>query len=348
MFLRFSAMGDVALLTPVLQNLSQEYPNVRITLVTRPKFSGLFKKLNGIEIFCADLDRDFKGLAGIWRLSRKLQTLKPTMVIDVHDHLRTKLLRTFFRFSGTPIIVFDKGRKEKKNLIRQKNKVGFALTTTIDRYKQAIKKAGFNLSMEIMPPLKFISSFESLPQIIHPLRNKRWIGVAPFAAHFTKLWPLEKFEEVIHSFLNHSDVTFLLFGGGNSEKSKLSEFETRYSNCINLAGRFSLEEEISIINHLDIMVCVDSSNMHLASLAGVPVLSIWGGTHTMTGFGPFPNQFNRTIEVPVEHLNCRPCSVYGLSSCPRGDHACMTQISSEQVREELKGMLDKIPAKEKA
>ena len=110
---------------------------------------------------------------------------------------------------------------------------------------------------------------------------------------------------------------------------------------MNLTGIFSLDEELSLFSKLEAMVCVDSANMHLAALSGVPVISIWGGTHVMTGFGPFPNPDHRIVEIPTEQLSCRPCSVYGLENCPRKDHACMQEIKSERVINAVRELLNK-------
>jgi ADP-heptose:LPS heptosyltransferase len=134
---------------------------------------------------------------------------------------------------------------------------------------------------------------------------------------------------------------FLLFGGGKKEKELLDGISSRHTNSVNLTGIFSLDEELSLFSKLEAMVCVDSANMHLAALSGVPVISIWGGTHVMTGFGPFPNPDHRIVEIPTEQLSCRPCSVYGLENCPRKDHACMQEIKSERVINAVRELLNK-------
>ncbi len=82
------------------------------------------------------------------------------------------------------------------------------------------------------------------------------------------------------------------------------------------------------MNHLDAMLCMDSANMHLASLAGIPVVSIWGATHPYCGFSPWNAAPDSMIGLPVE---CRPCSVFGNKACHRGDYICLTAISPEVV-----------------
>ena len=342
--IRFSAMGDVALLAPVLQSAASQNPDIRLTLVTRPKFSALFSNLKSINIFSADVDHVYNGLLGLWRLASAIRSMKPSAVVDVHDHLRTKILGFLLRLSGIKVIVFDKGRKEKQSLIRIKNKNRSGpLLHTCERYRLALVETGLTISQVIDSPLKGISEEKNLPPFLVSIKNKRLVGIAPFAAHFTKMWPLEKFRQVIKSFAVEKEIIFLLFGGGEIEKQKLKSIASEFSNCVNVSGQLSLQEELSLMSRLEVMVCVDSSNMHLASLSGIPVLSVWGGTHTDTGFGPVPDSRNRIIEIPVEDMACRPCSVYGLSKCPRNDHACMQQISPESVTTTLREMLNLKP-----
>lgn len=338
--LRFSAMGDVALLAPVLKSATSQNKTVRFTLITKPKFAPLFSSLSNVEVFPADVDSEFSGITGLWRLAKIIRSMNPSTLIDVHDHLRTKIIRLFLSISGMRLIVFDKGRKEKNNFIKAITKENIQpLLHTCERYRLAFLQAGLIVSTAAEPPFSHKGIVVSLPDFLESARGKRLIGIAPFAAHFTKIWPLEKFKQVIQDLSDEKEIVFLLFGGGESEIEKLDAIEHEQKNCINLAGRLSLPEEISLMGQLDLMVCVDSSNMHLASLTGTPVLSVWGGTHTGTGFGPFPNPGNRIIEIPAEELSCRPCSVYGLSACPRKDHACMQQIMPSTVTKAIKEML---------
>lgn len=338
--LRFSAMGDVALLAPVLKVAAEENPGTTITLVTRPKFAALFKTLNSVQVFSADVDSAYKGIGGLISLSRKIRTMQPDVVVDVHDHLRTRIIRMLLQLFKIPVVVFNKGRKEKKSFIELKNKSSATpLPHTCERYRLALEAAGLKISGSFPPP--FMRDVkQNLPEFLKSVTGKCLIGIAPFAAHFTKIWPPERFREVMKSFSGEKNTAFLLFGGGKKETEQLEALAAGFENCFNAAGKLSMAEELELMGQLEVMVCVDSSNMHLAALCGTPVLSIWGGTHTGTGFGPLPNPKHRIIEIPAEELTCRPCSVYGLDKCPRKDHACMQQISAETVVRVLREMLE--------
>ncbi len=334
-------MGDVALTLPVLQSLKQNYPEIEITLVTRPKFSTIFEQ-SGIEIFAADLDQYYSGLGGLQRLFKNLLRLKPDAIFDLHDNLRSRILGFMFRLLGVPVYVFQKGRQSKQKAtgsdrLHHRDQ----LPHTTERYLKAFKRAGLEFKISSPPFIRFDETQKSILSELNLDQHNGFclVGVAPFAAHKTKIWPLEKFKSLFRDFESNDKVRFLLFGGGKIEIEQLKQIEQVHPNTKCVAGIFSLKEELKLISCLEAMICVDSSNMHLASLCGVPVLSIWGGTHVLTGFGPLANSGNRIVEIGLDEVPCRPCSVYGKSICLRGDFACMEGIPAKKTGEALKEML---------
>ena len=128
------------------------------------------------------------------------------MVVDLHDHLRTILLRNLFKLFGTPVIVFDKGRSAKREFTRLENKRTLPLPHTVERYRHAFEKAGFPIEMIASPPYVEVkkASTEQLTEwlkINELEKNERWIGVAPFAKHLSKMWPLDNYAHVIEQFV---------------------------------------------------------------------------------------------------------------------------------------------------
>ncbi len=340
LIIRFSAMGDVALVVPVVRSLIQAYPEVAVTMLTRPRFAVFFEGLHGVKVVAADLAGGHKGLWGIVKLFWQLSKEKYDVVIDLHDHLRTIIIRSLFSFAGTPVVIFNKGRKEKKELVRKDDKIKKKLQHTVDRYMLAFSKAG--LPFKISPGPHFVINKESEQRVFHWLatkllvKNERWIGLAPFALHRSKMWPLERYVPLIKLMQNSGQVKFFLFGGGADEIEFLSDLASLLpQSAVLVAGQLDLQDELTLIRQMDKMLTMDSSNMHLAALLGVPVVSIWGGTHTDAGFGPYGNKESALVEVSPADLPCRPCSVYGKSTCYRGDFACLTSIAVQDVAKKL-------------
>lgn len=345
--IRFSAMGDVMLLVPVLKSLLAAYPDLEVTLVTRPRFVCFFHNIERLKVFEADVDYRYNGLLGMRDLCKALmRKANYHLVVDLHDHIRTMMLRNFFRLFGKKVIVFNKGRKEKKAFTRKEEKSDRQLPHTVERYHDAFRKAGFDFPILPQPYLvpdeeskKFTDDWLASQ---HLVKKEKWIGIAPFAMHFTKIWPQKNYLPLISSLLKEQSLQIFFFGGGTKEIEFFKNLKENFpERCHIVAGELKIRHEIALLQYIDLMICVDSSNMHLAALTGTPLLSIWGGTHPDVGFGPYGYDGGSILQINREELTCRPCSVYGKESCHRGDFACMNRISVETVSAEVLRRLER-------
>jgi ADP-heptose:LPS heptosyltransferase len=342
--LRFSAMGDVVLLVPVIKSFVAAYTDVEVTVVTRPKYAPFFYDMERVNVFPADVDYTYTGLFGIRDLFAKLMRKGDyEVVIDMHDHIRTVVLRTMFKIFGNKVVVFNKGRKEKNAFIRKENKITTPLPHTVERYRKAFEEAGFPFNIGEPPYLALSDVIQNAMGWFaykKSSENKKWIGLAPFAMHKSKIWPLENYPVLINKILEKADVKFFLFGGGDKEIAYFQTLKKQFPDRVEIiAEQLKLRQEIALMKHLDVMLCVDSSNMHLASLAGVPLVSIWGGTHPDVGFSPYKISPDSIVQISREELPCIPCSVYGREKCYRGDFACLTRITPEQIASRMERLL---------
>lgn len=86
------------------------------------------------------------------------------------------------------------------------------------------------------------------------------------------------------------------------------------------------------------MLSMDSANMHLASLYGIPVVSVWGGTHPFAGFYGWGQDLKNAIQT---ELPCRPSSVYGNKPCPvHGKEGCMSYIIPQMITDKINEVLN--------
>ena len=331
--IRTSAMGDVALVTPVLREMEIRFPEVQITLLTRSAFKSFFTPSATLSILSPDFKKRHKGLPGIIRLYLDIKKHgRIDYVIDLHDVIRSKILRFLFRLSGVPVSVIDKGRHDKKNLIRGKRKV--QLKHTVARYCDAFAAAGFLLEpSERQNIIPTIAALKRAGEIFDLNRGLN-IGIAPYARHKLKLWPEENMIRLLNMISEKQNVRFFLFGG-KEESAKLEEFKKKVKGSVNLAGTLSLEEELAVMSRLDFMMAMDSSNMHIAALVGIKVISIWGGTDPLNGFGAWMQPDEYLIRIPIDELTCRPCTIFGKGECRRGDFACMNWLTPEIVLNKL-------------
>lgn len=332
---RFSAMGDVAMTVPVIKAVLNQNPHLTITFVSRPDFEGFFKDIPRLTFFSADLNSAYKGFTGLVRL---FQTLKSTAafdaVADLHDTLRSKVLRKLFRVSGLPYAYIDKGRDEKKLLTRFPNKVLKPLKPTTERYADVFRKLGLPAQLEN----QLRKDPQPLSQDILNITGEKatnWIGIAPFAKHKGKIYPLEHTEEVIKQ-LNSKNVKLFLFGGSLLEEEICLHWEQQYQTVTSLVRRLTMQQELALISNLDVMMSMDSAGMHLAALEGVPVVSVWGATHHYAGFLGYGQSESNII---ADNIECRPCSVYGNKPCFRKDYACLNNIAPETIVTKLSAFI---------
>ena len=317
------------MVVPVIKAFVEQHPNVKITVLSKPFLKPLFEDLNNVEFFNADVANTHKGFIGIYKLFKELRTLNIDAVADLHNVLRSIVLRIFFKLSFFKVAAIDKGRAEKKALTRTKNKVFKQLKTTHERYADVFRKLDFklNISNPTFPKNKILT-----PEIVKitGIKNEKWIGIAPFAQYDSKMYPLSLMEKVIEQFCKAPNLKILLFGGGIKEVEILSKIENNYSNVINVAGKIKLKQELNLISNLDCMLSMDSGNAHFAAMLGINTFTIWGITHPYTGFAPFNQPFENALLPDLDKFPNIPCSIYGNKVCD-GYESVMESIPPEKV-----------------
>jgi ADP-heptose:LPS heptosyltransferase len=271
---------------------------------------------------------------GLYRLYRDLKKYGPfEAVIDLHSVVRTQVVSTLFRLKGTPVFSINKGRSEKNRMIRTKEIKQLKHTT--ERYIDVFKKAGIDAKIGRTPSIDYSTeAFQSARSyLLGKIPEKEYlkIGLSPFANTLPKIWGLENFKELITLINQHHKAVFFLFGGGEKEIKLLAQLEQHSENIHLVAGNFTLSEEIAMIRMLDIMIAMDSSNMHLAALSGVRTISIWGGTHPAFGFSALGQPDEYHIQPPDGILTCRPCSVFGGKPCIYPTVRCMELITASDL-----------------
>ena len=378
LIIRFSAMGDVAMTVPVVKSLAQQYPDLRITVLSKPFARTLFDGLApNVSFMGADIKGEYHGIKGLNALYRRLTAKNFTAIADLHSILRSSYLRMRFNFDRYRVAHIDKHRAMRRALTATNNKQLVQLPTPFEGYADVLAQLGYPVNINftsIFPPeggdLKLIAPFingkskgeakalskeekalgeetvcegaeakilseekegkreeakvlsegaegkrekekvlsekeeeEVKAESLKP-RGEKWIGIAPFAAHKGKIYPLEKMERVIELLLEREpNCRIFLFGGGAEERELLTQWESRHDRCT-CALLGSLYNELVLMSHLDTMVSMDSANMHLASLTGTRVVSVWGATHPFAGFMGWNQSPADAVQTT---LPCRPC-----------------------------------------
>ena len=332
LIIRMSALGDVAMVIPVLYPICRSYPNKEFTLITSPLAAQLYIDCpKNLTVKAIDTKREYKGIKGIFTLFRELKKDKFDAVADLHDVLRSKLLSLLFRLSGIKVATIDKGRKEKRE-ITSENKTSFKqLKTSFERYTDVFGALELQTSQEFVS----LNTSTALPDWLQRTQNdsRKWIGVAPFSKHIGKNYPLDKMFEVVSQLAKTNRYKMFLFGSPADGK-ELDKWQDKEGRIVSLCNqKLGFKSEMALMSQLDAVVSMDSANMHIATLMGTPVVSIWGATHPYTGFLGWGLGEDSVIER--KDITCRPCSVFGNKPCRFGDYHCM-DISPEVVINKIK------------
>jgi ADP-heptose:LPS heptosyltransferase len=328
--IRFSALGDVVMTVPVVKAFLSAHPRAEIIMLSDARMADLFQDIDRLVFVGADLKHKHKGLIGIYRLFQQLKkTHQFDLVADLHGVLRSHVLRLLFRMSKKTTAVIDKGRFEKFALVRKENKIYRPLKHSTERYIAVFKELGF----------KEFAKKGLLQETIGPRKSNEQskinIGFAPFAKHIPKMYPLDRFIDVIRHF-DSEKYALHFFGGGPVEMAFIKEWEDTFTHAVPFNHQLGLKDELELMSTMQVMVTMDSANMHLGSLVNVPVVSVWGPTHQHAGFYGLGQDPLQAVQVS---LSCRPCSVFGNKKCWRGDHACIQQITPAMIIQKIEQVI---------
>lgn len=341
--IRFSALGDVAMAVPVVWALATQYPDIRITVLSRgfarPLFADLAPNVNFME---ADLKHEYHGVRGLNALYRRLVAKQFTKVADLHDVLRSEYLRMRFNVGRYRVEHIRKHRKQRQQLTNPKNRVRQPLPSSFNSYAEVFARLGYPIDISSFHSIfpKEGGNLNMLPAAVGPKKNfEQWIGIAPFAAHPGKVYPPALMEQVISQLIQkYPKARIFLFGRGKDENMYFKRWTELYPQCLFVGQHCeTMYQELILMSHLDVMLSMDSANMHLASLTGIPVVSVWGATHPMAGFLGYNQKEENIIQ---SDLDCRPCSIFGNKKCRRGDYACLQNIPLERIVDRITTLIN--------
>ncbi len=329
---RFSALGDVAMTVPAIYSAAKQYPDVRFLLATRPFFGRiLIDAPKNVRVVPFELTH-YKGVIGLFRLIRELHGLRPDAVADFHNVFRTWLIDFSFILVNIPVSMLDKQRSKRKNLSK-----GGQCRPFTHRYFDVLQRLGINAHPQFSSVFETRTSPIILPPTVPVKGRNKWIGLAPFAKYLNKTYPYTQGRELILALSSLPATQLFIFGGGKADYLSISSWTVGMSGPMNLVGKYAIEEELAIMSQLDVMITMDSANMHLASLVGVRVVSLWGSTTPSCGFLGW-NQ--REEDALYMGISCQPCTTAGSNLCKIGNYKCLGMLSPALIANKVRGIID--------
>lgn len=349
MMTRFSALGDVAMTLPPLYDACRANPGVRFVFVTRPRFTSLFVNPPANLTVVGIDPKQWPGPKGMWSLTHRLASrYGADTYVDLHDVLRTRLMRIAARLLRLRVAKLDKQRGRRRALLSHRNAQPLP-TPTVQRYAEALQRAGLKRPAND----RFTSIYGNTPgpaeafgAVATPKQpGETWIAIAPFAAHQGKRLPMTLVADTVRQLTRRPATKVFAMGFGPDEAALLDTLPgTQEGLTLNMArADIGMEAELSLLSWCDAMVSADSANMHLASLTATPVVSVWGATHPDAGFLGYGQSAANCVQLD---LDCRPCSIYGNRPCHRPDDSgklfqCLNHLTSNMILKKLDKIINK-------
>lgn len=332
LIIRLSSFGDVAMTVPVISVFRKKYPSAKITILTTVFCSELFNQIPNINFLF--FENKHKNILGLFSITSEITKLKVDYIIDLHNVLRTNIIKALinpFNLFKTPFFKIDKGRMEKKRIIygsRRKK-----LKSMHQRYADVFSSLEMTLDLKQFKPYR---KLEIRNKNYSFLNSKKMIGIAPFAKHSCKEYSMENISKIIN--LISDKFCVILFGAPGDEQSILDKVAKQKDNVYSIAGKVVLSEQMAIMSNLALMVSMDSANGHIASLFGINVISIWGATHPCLGYAAFGQSEQNSITPSLEKYPRIPVSIYG-AKCPNEYIDSINDIKVEEVIKRIKQLI---------
>ncbi len=311
LIIQTASIGDVILVTPMLEALHKHNPGMKLDLLVKDGMQQLFD------------EHPFVNNLIIWNKRKgKIRNLLK-VILEVrrcrYDHVIT--VQRFFSsgfvtlLSGAAVKTgFDKNPFSFMFNHRIKHSIGDISLHEAGRNLMLLKPLGVtgDVKPKLYPSLKAFERTDSL-------EKNPWICIAPSSLWFTKQWPEELWVEFLD--IVPADLTCYIIGSKDDVllANRLCE-NTINRNTISLAGELTLLETASLMKGAVMNFTNDSAPLHLASAVDAPVTAIFCSTVPEFGFGPLSSvSFIAETETP---LRCRPCGVHGLKACHEKHFHC--------------------------
>lgn len=334
--IRFSSLGDVILVSPVIENLRLEYPDARITVVTRRPYDELYHADPAVDRVVAlggKLDRD--GLAGVDAAVHALANERFDAVLDLQGNPKSRFLAA--RLKTRKSITYPKRRVARLKLVYLK-RWAKPLLPTVDRYNTVLARVPADVRAR-------------LPKVRLSVAARNWaaaesartmrastvttVGAHPGAHWDTKRWPEEFFADCLSRVAEQERARVFLFGSA-PERPLLEKVAALMPHvpAVVYCG-LPLQRVGALVEQCDVFLANDSGLMHLSAALSVPTVSLFGPTHPALGFSP-QGPRNRIF---FGYAPCSPCSLHGERLCHQKRRYCLDRIEPVKVSEVMSELL---------
>ena len=313
-------IGDVVLATSLIENLHQQFPEVKIDILVRKGNESLFQAhpfLNQVLVWDKKNNK-YQNWVG---LLFKIRSIQYDVVLNAQRFAATGAWTAFskakikigfdknpFSFLFTHAVVHQFSEKGQHEIDRNHQLLSSLFVT-----KVAMPKLYPTASDELA-----VSSYQQLP----------YLCIAPASVWFTKQFSIEKWVDLINE-LPFKGPIYLIGGPGDKLLCDQILQKINRRSVVNLAGRLSFLASAALQKKAVLNYVNDSAPMHFASAVNAPVVAVYCSTLPNFGFGPLSD--HSFVVQTNEALSCRPCGIHGKKQCPLKHFDCAKTIKMDQL-----------------
>jgi len=326
-------LGDLLLSVPTLRAIQEWCPEAKTTVFCR---KGLGPLIENLPFVHRAIEVDKKNKESRDQFQKQLAALSFDILFCPHESFRSarwvakiKAVKKIGFHKWWNAGVFDirvRRPLEKHDVFRQ---MSLLATVAPGVAKNLESFRGSGNQGEPIPdwasmtlPAEF---WQSTPLGRLEIPSEPYICLAPGSVWNTKRWTPRGFEAVA---VHYKKLGFQIFFLGSPAEAELCESLAKSSGGQSLAGKLGLWQVPQFLSQGTLMISNDSGAQHMASLAGIATVSVFGPTVLSLGYRPWQTQ---ATVVEDKALSCRPCGKHGHMTCPIGTHACMVNVSAEMV-----------------
>ncbi|MEL0272678.1 MAG: glycosyltransferase family 9 protein [Flavobacteriaceae bacterium] len=317
LLIRFSALGDVAMIIPMIRAFKRAFPDVELSILSKAFPLAVFSSENGLNTIAFD-PLKHRGLLGLWQLSKSIVEEGITDVADLHFSLRSRILCLLLRWRGLNVSQRTKQRRLRRQWTSKRPKPKKRLDTQVQAYLKTIAQLGFVLEEKALLDEMVRNRVSSKSQKV---------GIAPFAAHRHKTYPTGLTAELLKDLRKKYQT--VLFGAKGTESQQFDQWVSEGIAHEN-AAMLSFEMQLQEMQSLGVMISMDSANGHIAANYGVPVITIWGATAPSCGFSVLAQPNENQFQPDPEKYPFLPSSIFGKSTF-RGYETAMESIDPKAI-----------------
>lgn len=323
-------LGDVLLSCPVFTHLQRAIPQADIDAFVYEEAKPMLEGHPAIQTLIG-YDRSWKKLSLFKRVYREASLLRQIrlrgydLVVNLTEGDRGAIAAYL---SGAKIrIGFPPKGKWQKKLYTHIAKHCPGLRHTVERNLDAIRRIGI-FPKEEDRDLYFHIGEHVLASMRERVGDSSFILIHPTSRWRFKCWSVSKMRSLIAHLLEEGKKVVLTSGPDPIEVEMVHSI-AKDLTVQNFAGKITLKELGALIHLSELLICVDSVPLHIASALKSPVVALFGPTSDIT-WGPWRNPNARIL---AKNFPCRPCYQDGCGGSKYSD--CLQSISVDEVMASL-------------